>query len=315
MPTQRVRVAWTLIRKTSSARLLRRLRRRAARHAGAGRVREALDIQRQVIALAPDDAQSFLQLGLLHRREGEIPQATRALERARTLAPREPNACAALAEIYLDASRFDEAIRECKSLIELVPARRPGAASAQLSLFPSRPNGTGARCAPGDRPLVSHGCALTPQTGHAAASAEQMARRARRVHRRSYSSRPKTSLEYARSGIGARSMLNRQQMQMILTLAADDRLFQLRLARDARGSHARARVFTSPRKPRSVCPAPRHRARLRRRAIRHEPHRPARALQLSRIRLPKRAGQPDSPSCRSSPQLGLGQPDAWLWAC
>ncbi len=210
---------------------LRRLRRQAARHAGAGRVREALDIQRQVTALAPDDAQGFLQLGLLHRREGEIPQATLALERARSLAPADPNACAALAEIYLDAKRFEEAMRECKSLIALVPASVP-ARQVLSSIYFHRGQMERAldvlreivRLSPMDS--ISHlklGMLLHQQSKWRGAldaftAALQLA--------------PKTSLEYAEAE-SSLDLLNRQQMQVILTLAADDRLFQLRLARDA----------------------------------------------------------------------------------
>jgi tetratricopeptide (TPR) repeat protein len=210
---------------------LRRLRRQAARHAGAGRVREALDCQRQVTALAPNDPQEFMQLGFLHRQADEIDDAVEAFERALKLAPSEPDPHEALAEVYLDTSRYDEAVRESKAILKLVPASLPArqilsAAYFQMGKMDKALDITREMVHLAPLDPISHykNGMLLQQRGSWRGAYEEYSAAARIA--------PEGSIERdeAESAIEG---LDRQQISMIMTLATDDRVFQMRLARNA----------------------------------------------------------------------------------
>jgi tetratricopeptide (TPR) repeat protein len=211
--------------------MLRRLRRQAARHADAGRMREAVDCQLQVINLAPDDPHEFMQLGYLHRQADELSEATKAFERANYLAPHSADPHEALAELYLEMSRYDEAVRECKAVLQLVPKSMSArqilsAAYFQTGHIEKALNVTQemVRLAPLDP--VSHykSGMLLQQRGQWRAALEAFVTVIR-------ISSPDT-IEYTEAEL-AIEMLDRQQIGIIMSLLADDRLFQMRVARNA----------------------------------------------------------------------------------
>jgi regulator of sirC expression with transglutaminase-like and TPR domain len=210
--------------------LLRRLRRQTVRHADAGRLGEALVCQQQVIALVPDDPHEFMQLGFLHRQADQLDDATHAFESALKLAPAEPDPHEALAEIYLDTSRYDDAVRESKVVLKLVPQSVPArqilsAAYFQMGQMEKALDVTQemVRLAPLDP--ISHykNGMLHHQHGNWRLALDEFTTVTR------MSADGSIEHEEAESAIEA---LDRQQINIILTLAADDRLFQLRLARN-----------------------------------------------------------------------------------
>jgi tetratricopeptide (TPR) repeat protein len=210
--------------------LVRNLRRRTARHADAGRLREALECQRQLTALVPDDPLEFMQLGFLHRQADELEDAKTAFQNALKLAPADPDPHEALAEIYLDTSRYDAAIRESKIVLKLVPRSVPArqilsAAYFQMGRIDKALDVTQemVRLAPLDP--ISHykNGMLHHQHGNWRLALDEFTT----VTRMSLDGT--IEREEAESAIEA---LDRQQINIILTLAADDRLFQMRLARN-----------------------------------------------------------------------------------
>ncbi len=224
--------------------LLRRLRRQAAKHAGAGRVREALDCQRQVTALVPNDAYEFMQLGFLHRQADELDHATEAFERAQKLAPAEPDPYEALAEVYLDTARYDDAVREGRAVLKMVPNSIPArhilsAAYFQMGLIGKALDITQemVRLAPLDP--ISHyknGMLLQQHGNWRSALDEFML--AVRIS-------PDESIE-RQEAEAAIEALDRMQMSMLLSLAEDDRLFQVRLARNAVEASQERGFYLSP---------------------------------------------------------------------
>jgi tetratricopeptide (TPR) repeat protein len=211
--------------------MLRRLRRQAARHADAGRISEALDCQLKVITLAPDDPHEFMQLGYLHRKADELSEATKAFEQALYLAPHNADPHEALAELYLEMSRFDECIRECKAVLRLIPSSMSArqilsSAYYQVGHVEDALNVTQemVRLAPLDP--VSHykSGMLLQQQGHWRAALEEFVT----VTRIS----PVDSIEHSEAE-SAIEMMDRHQIGIIMNLLADDRLFQMRVARNA----------------------------------------------------------------------------------
>ncbi|HEX5323223.1 MAG TPA: hypothetical protein VFW40_05505, partial [Capsulimonadaceae bacterium] len=104
---------------------LRRLQRKAEHLAQAGKVNEALDCQQQIVALTPDDPDAYMRLGFLHRSVYQIDKAVHAFRLASGLNPHFPDPHEALAEAYLDAAHYDDAINESKELLRLVPNSMP----------------------------------------------------------------------------------------------------------------------------------------------------------------------------------------------
>ncbi|MDR3707581.1 MAG: hypothetical protein P4L33_04730 [Capsulimonadaceae bacterium] len=100
---------------------VRRLRRKARYLAEAGRVAEALGYQQALADLKPDDFDTLMQLGFMHRAVCEFEDAVVAFRRASGVAPHTPDPHEALAELYLDAARYDDAIAESKALLRLIP--------------------------------------------------------------------------------------------------------------------------------------------------------------------------------------------------
>ena len=209
---------------------LRRLRSQTVRHADAGRLREALDCQRQVIALVPDDPHEFMQLGFLHRQADQLDDATHAFQKALKLAPAEPDPHEALAEIYLDTSRYEDAVHESKVVLKLIPKSVPARQILSAAYFQMGQMDKAldvsqemVRLAPLD-PIshYKHGM-LHHQHGNWRLALDEFTTVTR------MSADGSIEHEEAESAIEA---LDRQQINIILTLAADDRLFQLRLARN-----------------------------------------------------------------------------------
>ena len=99
----------------------RRLARRAETLADAGRVDEAIACQSEVAALRPDDAATFLRLGLLLREAHRIDPAVHALRRALHLNPSLRDPREALIATLLDGGRFDEIVAEAKALVRVAP--------------------------------------------------------------------------------------------------------------------------------------------------------------------------------------------------
>ena len=100
---------------------VRRLRRKARNLAEKGHVAEAIGYQRALAELKPDDFETLMQLGFMHRAVCEFDDAVRAFRRASGVAPHTPDPHEALAELYLDASRYDDAIVESKALLRITP--------------------------------------------------------------------------------------------------------------------------------------------------------------------------------------------------
>lgn len=210
---------------------LRRLRRGAARHADAGRIDEALDYQRRITALAPEDAGEFMQLGFLHRQAEQLDDAASAFHRASGLAPSEADPHEALAEIYLDSARYDEAIAEGKAILKLIPRSLP----ARLILSSAYvQKGDIGRAQDTLRELVR--LAPLDPIGHykngVLLQQQGMWRAALEAYKTALQIAPAGSME-EREAESAIESLDKHQLEMIHVLAADDRLFQMRLARNA----------------------------------------------------------------------------------
>lgn len=96
-------------------------RRLATQHYAAGRRAEAEAAYRQVLALAPDDADAWTNLAAVLRQRGEPEGAQAALARAVALQPRHMRANANLASILSDLAHDEEAIRLLRQVLEDAP--------------------------------------------------------------------------------------------------------------------------------------------------------------------------------------------------
>ncbi len=99
----------------------RRLIRRAESLAEAGRMEEAIVCQNEVTALRPDDPVAFFQLGLLYREMHRMDSAVTALQHATHLDPGHPHPREALIGTLLEAGRFDETVTEGRALVKMEP--------------------------------------------------------------------------------------------------------------------------------------------------------------------------------------------------
>lgn len=66
---------------------------------GLGRTKDAGEVLLKGVALAPDDANAYGNLGLLYRREGRLPEARKTLEKALSLGSRNLSLCLLYAEV------------------------------------------------------------------------------------------------------------------------------------------------------------------------------------------------------------------------
>lgn len=89
-----------------------------------GEYAEAIAQLEVVVRARPDDPSAWHDLGVLHHHQGDDARATRALERARDLAPRDPRPRIALAALRWKRGDREGAAREYRALRELeLPAR------------------------------------------------------------------------------------------------------------------------------------------------------------------------------------------------
>ena len=99
----------------------RRLARRAETLAGAGRMAEAIACQSEVADLRPNDAIAFLRLGLLLREARQVEPAVQALRRAAALSPTQRDPREALLATLLDGGRYKEIIADALSFLKVAP--------------------------------------------------------------------------------------------------------------------------------------------------------------------------------------------------
>jgi tetratricopeptide (TPR) repeat protein len=96
----------------------------------AGRVEEAIELLLRAVALAPDDTDALFNLGNALYRKGDVPGA---LARYREVAERRPGYAevfANLGRVYQDLGEIDAAIEACRTAI----ARKPGLAEGHTNL-------------------------------------------------------------------------------------------------------------------------------------------------------------------------------------
>lgn len=99
----------------------RRLEKRAQTLAGAGRIDEAIACQSEVTDLRPNDPTAFFRLGLMYREARRIDPAVSALRRAMDLNPEHRDPREALIATLLDGGRFGEIVQETKLLVKIEP--------------------------------------------------------------------------------------------------------------------------------------------------------------------------------------------------
>lgn len=222
----------------------RRLRRKARNLALAGRLEEALGFQQTLAALKPNDFETLMQLGFMHRAVSEIDDAVHAFRRASGVAPHTPDPHEALAEIYLDTARYDEAIVESKALLRIAPhslsARdvlstayfQKGLIEKALDTMNEVVN-----LAPSD-PLGHYKRGILHQhRGDWRNALHEFTRAAEMATEGSM------ELEEALAAIEA---LDQHQIQQVLLLADEDRLFTLHLLRDTEDAARQRGYFLSP---------------------------------------------------------------------
>jgi Flp pilus assembly protein TadD len=112
-----------------------------------GRLAEAEQEFKRVIALAPNDPSGHANLGLTYLRAGRLQEAEAALARARRLDPRSPEIALALARLYALTNRPDAARQ---ALADLEPDARVHYTLAQLD------RGTDQAYAAGLRNVLAH---------------------------------------------------------------------------------------------------------------------------------------------------------------
>jgi tetratricopeptide (TPR) repeat protein len=211
--------------------------------AESGRVAEALTYQRALSDLHPDDFETLMQLGFMHRAIYQIEDAALAFRRAIRLAPTTPDPHEALAEMYLDAARYEEAISESKALLKLTPHSLAARDILSTAYFQQGEIGKAlettsemVRLVPSD-PLSHYKRGiLFQQRGDW--------RNALNEFSRAYElAENKVERQEAESAIEA---LDQHQVRQIMMLAAEDRLFQMQLARDADEATRERGYFISP---------------------------------------------------------------------
>ena len=214
----------------NDARSRSRLRRKARDLAEAGNFVEAVTYQQALADISPEDPQAFMDLGILHRAASEIEDAAVAFERAGALAPQTPDPHEAMAQMYLDVSRYDDAIKECKALLRLIPHSLAARDILRSAYFQKGAIGKALaiteemiRIAPYD-PLSHYKQAVLHQHRNDWRNALDKFITAAEMA-------PEESLERyeAEAAIEA---LDQHQVRQILQLASEDRVFQLRLIRD-----------------------------------------------------------------------------------
>lgn len=234
----------TAIDSSSTTPEVRRLRRKARTLAESGRVAEALGYQRALADLTPNDFEALMQLGFMHREVYEIDAAVHAFRRASGVAPHTPDPHEALAELYLDASMYDEAIAESKALLRLMPHSMAAREILSTAYFQKGDIGKAlettsemVRLAPSDALIHYRRGILFQQRGdwrnalHEFSRAEAMTEEGT------------VEQEEAQLAIDA---LDQHQIRQILMVAAEDLLLQMQLARDPEeASHDRG-YFLSP---------------------------------------------------------------------
>lgn len=97
------------------------LRREAGSLMRLGRDDEAIAAYRAVLELAPDHADSLLDLGVLLRERGQVEDAIALFRRARERVPERSTYAMALGTTFLVAGRTDEAIAELRSAVDQRP--------------------------------------------------------------------------------------------------------------------------------------------------------------------------------------------------
>lgn len=208
----------------------RRLRRKARNLAESGRYAEAIDYQRALADLTPDDFEALMQLGFMHRAVSEIEAAANAFRRASGVSPQTPDPHEALAELYLDASMYDDAIKESKALLRLTPHSLTAREILSTAYFQKgdiskalETTSEMVRLAPSDALTHYKRGILFQQRGdwrnalHEFTRAEDMAE--------------EDSVE-EREAQMAIDALDQHQIRQILMLASEDLLLQMQLVRD-----------------------------------------------------------------------------------
>src|SRR5260370_30469687 len=79
---------------------------------------KAANTYAHIVEMSPDDAEAWEHLGTWRSLQGQSAEAIRAYERAVELDPGRYTAHFSLADVYLEAERFDEARRIYHDLIE-----------------------------------------------------------------------------------------------------------------------------------------------------------------------------------------------------
>lgn len=113
------------------------LRRRAGCLMRLNRHREAIETFREVLLLAPQHADTHMDLGMLLRERGDLDQAAEEFRRARNVLPDVALYRMALGTTYLMGGRVEEAIEELEAAVERRPcflAARSLLASALFQL-------------------------------------------------------------------------------------------------------------------------------------------------------------------------------------
>ncbi|MGA2582602.1 MAG: tetratricopeptide repeat protein [Tepidisphaeraceae bacterium] len=90
-------------------------------HFQAGRLSEATDLSRQVLAKAPENPQALFLLGLVSAQSGRPQAAAELLTRVVRLRPNNAPAYFNLGYALQDLGRFDEAIAAFKRVLEIMP--------------------------------------------------------------------------------------------------------------------------------------------------------------------------------------------------
>lgn len=86
------------------------------------RYEEGIALLNRVVAAAPDITAAHIDLGIAHRRLGELERAEESLLRARTLNPRHPVVHNELGMLYRMTGRFPEARASYEQALALQPA-------------------------------------------------------------------------------------------------------------------------------------------------------------------------------------------------
>lgn len=209
----------------------RRLARRAETLAGEGQMDKAIACQSEVTTLRPQDPTAFFRLGLLYREARRTDQAVHALRRASSLSPADRDPREALTETLVEASRYEEAILEARALVKVAPrslfARDVLSVSyLQLGKLEKALQATGEMVwldplNPGHH--FRRGL-LFQQQGNLQAAVGEYSRALDMAHPESET--------YEDAG-EALELLDERQTRQILLLASEDRLFLLKLRRDA----------------------------------------------------------------------------------